>query len=280
MLDIAIIGAGELGGEIAHRLATRNAARAIRLIDDDGRVAEGKALDISQAAAIEAFCTEVSGTAELSAVSGARVVIVADRSRDGAWRDEDGLMLLRRLTQLSARSIVVCADAGHRDLIARGVRDLHIDRRRLFGSAPEALAGGARALVALATNRSPADVALSVLGIPPGHIVIPWNDAAVAGFAATGMLEEPIRRRLDARIVALWPPGRYALAAAVTKAVEAMAGRTRTTLSCFVAPDPSAGQRTRTAVLPVALGPDGIESVLLPSLSVVDRVALDNAMQL
>ena len=50
MREVAIVGAGELGGLTAHALARRNAAGLIRLIDDAGRVAEGKALDISQAA--------------------------------------------------------------------------------------------------------------------------------------------------------------------------------------------------------------------------------------
>jgi hypothetical protein len=51
-------------------------------------------------------------------------------------------------------------------------------------------------------------------------------------------------------------------------------------VSCYVAPDDSAGTRTRTAALPVRIGPTGIESVVVPSLSVVDRIALDNAMLL
>src|SRR5213593_3981656 len=53
MRDVAIIGAGEVGGTLAHALARSNIARVIRLIDDVGRVAEGKALDIAQAASIE-----------------------------------------------------------------------------------------------------------------------------------------------------------------------------------------------------------------------------------
>jgi hypothetical protein len=50
MREVAIVGAGELGGLVAHALARRNSAGVIRLIDDSSRVAEGKALDISQAA--------------------------------------------------------------------------------------------------------------------------------------------------------------------------------------------------------------------------------------
>ena len=189
-------------------------------------------------------------------------------------------MLLRRLTPLTPRGPILCAGASQRELVDRGVRELHLSRDRLFGTAPEALAGGARAVVALAIDGSPGDVALSVLGVPPSQIVIPWEDATSAGFALTRLIDEPVRRRLVARIAALWPPGPYALAAASAKAAGAMFGRTRRVVSCFVAPAGAEGARKRTAALPARLSLSGIERIALPELNGADRVALDNAMLL
>ncbi len=280
MADIAIIGAGRLGGALAHALARRNIAAAIRLVDESGRVAEGKALDVMQAAPIEGFATEVSGSADLSAAGGAAIVVIGDQVSGTEWQGEDGLRLLTRLTQIASRSVILCAGAEHRELIDRGVRELHLPRGRVFGTAPEALAAGARALVALAMDGSPRDVALSVLGVPPAHVVIPWEDATSAGFALTRLMDEPTRRRLSARIAAMWPPGPYSLAAAASKAIDAMFGRTRAIVSCFVAPEDFEGVRTRTAALPVRLTVAGVERVVLPTLSGVNRVALDNAMLL
>jgi malate dehydrogenase len=280
MEHIAIIGAGELGGAVAHMLARRSLAAGIRLVDETGRIAEGKALDITQAAPIEGFATELSGSTDLATASGAAVVIIADRAGGSEWHGADGLMLLRRLTELASRSVILCAGAAQRELVDGGVRELRIPPRRLFGTAPEALAAGARAMVALAIDGSPRDVTLSVLGVPPSRIVIPWEGAAVAGFGVTRLLDEPARRRVGARIAALWPPGPNALASAAVKAVEAMSGRTRAVVSCFAAPDDSEGMRMRTAALPARLCHGGIERIILPSLSVVDRVALDNAMLL
>jgi malate/lactate dehydrogenase len=51
-------------------------------------------------------------------------------------------------------------------------------------------------------------------------------------------------------------------------------------VTCFVAPDDQAGVRTRAAALPVRLSADGIVEVVMPRLSGVERVALDNAMML
>ena len=280
MQEVAIVGAGDLGGALAHALARRNVARTIRLIDEKGRVAEGKALDIAQAAPVEGFATQLSGSADWATAAGAGVVVIADRFGGGEWTGEDGLQLLRQLSRNSQMAVLVCAGAGQRELIERGVRELRIARGRLIGSAPEALASGARAMVALAANGSPRDVSLSVLGIPPSHTVIPWEDATLGGFAVTRLVDEPSRRRIAARIAALWPPGPYALANAAALTIDAVSGRTRRLASCFVAPDTGAGVRSRTAAMPVRLGPAGIVDVVTPSLSVVERVALENAMTL
>jgi malate dehydrogenase len=280
MHEVAIIGAGELGGALAHVLARRDLSRSIRLIDEQGRVAEGKALDIAQAAPVEGFATQLSGSTDISTGAGASVIVIADRLGSGEWLGEDALQLVQRLARSSPGAILLCAGASQREVIHAGVAELRIARTRLFGSAPEALAAGARALVALAVNGSPRDVALSVLGVPPAQTVIPWEDATLAGFALTRLVDEPSRRRLAARVAALWPPGPYALATAATMVIEVMAGRSRRMASCFVGPDTSAGRRMRTGALPVRLGPAGIVDVLTPSLTVVEQVALENAMQI
>jgi len=280
MHEVAIVGAGEIGGALAHVLARRDAARTIRLIDEAGRAAEGKALDIAEAAPVERFATQLSGATDWATAASAAIIVVADRFGAGEWSGDDALQLVRQLARSAPAAVLVCAGSSQREVIDRGVRELHVGRMRLFGSAPEALAGGARALVALAANRSPRDVSLSVLGIPPSHTVIPWEDATLGGFALTRLLDEPSRRRCAARVAALWPPGPYALATAAALVVEAIAGRTRRMASCFVGPDTSSGLQSRTAALPVRLGPAGIAEVVTPSLSVVERVALENAIQL
>src|SRR5262245_34394260 len=278
MREIAIVGAGELGGACAHAIARADVARTITLIDEKGKVAAGKALDITQAAPVEGFATQLSGATDLVNAAGAELVVIADRFGGSEWQGEEALALLRRLQQVASHAIVLCAGVLARELVDRGVRELKLRRTRILGSAPEALAGAARALVALAINGAPSDVSLSVLGVPPSQTVIPWEEATVAGFALVRQLDEPARRRLEAKIASLWPLGPYVLGAAATKVITAVDGRSRQVASCFVAPEPSEGGRTKTAAMPVRLGPSGIVSVVAPSLSVVEKVALDNAM--
>ena len=279
MREVAIVGAGELGGLTAHVVARRDVARSIVLIDENDAIAAGKALDVAQSAPIEGFATQLIGARDIASAAGASVIVIADRM-NGPWPIDDAILLLKRIVVSAPRAVIVCAGSTHHEIVERGVRDLRIDRRRLFGTAPEAFASGARALVALALNGSPHDVALSVLGVPPAHTVIPWEDATVGGFALTRQLDEPTRRAIAARVTALWPPGPYALASAAALAIDVMAGRSRRRVCAFVAPDTASGVRERTAALPVRLSTTGIAEVMVPSLSVVERIALENAMQI
>lgn len=280
MNSVAIIGAGELGGAVAHLLARRDIARHVTLVDESGRVAAGKALDIAQAAPVEGFATQLSGSTDIASGAGAPVIVLAEAVKGGEWQGDAGFQLLQRIAASSPAATIVCAGAHQRELLERGVVELKIPRERLLGTAPEALCGAARALVALSANVSPQDVSLSIVGVPPRHTVVAWDDAAIGGFALTRQLDEPTRRRLAGRIAALWPPGPHALAAAAVTAIASIAGRARRTICCFVGPDTSSGMRARAAALPVRFNRTGISEVLMPSLSVVERVALENAMTL
>jgi malate dehydrogenase len=277
---IVILGAGELGGLLAHALARRGVARDVCLIDEGGRAAEGKALDIMQAAPVEGFSATVSGSPDPSLAGGATAVVIADAFGGGEWHGESALALLTRVCDFAPKALVLCAGASQRELIDRGVRELHIQRSRLIGSAPEALVSGARAVVAAELTMSPSDVALTALGVPPDHLVIPWEDATAGGFSLHRIVNEPTRRRLETDVARLWPPGPYALASAAAKVLDTWLGRSTRRVTCFVAADDSTGQRARTSALPVRLNRTGPIEVVLPELSGRDRVRLDNAMLL
>jgi malate dehydrogenase len=280
MTRVAIVGGGETGSLLAHVLARRHIASDICLIDDNGRAAEGKALDLTQAAPIERFAAAISGSADLSLVAGAQVVAVADPFAANPRHVDNALLLLKRIRDFAPAALIVCTSAADCDVIGRAGRERHASRSRLIGSAPEALVGGVRALAAIELAAAPSDISLSVLGVPPDHIVIPWEDATVRGLSMIRFLSEPARRRLDARAAAVWPPGPYALAAAAGKVIDAAVAGLRRLVACFVAPDDSAGLRARTAALPVRIGPAGVLEIAVPELNARERVRLENAMML
>lgn len=287
MPDVVIVGAGPIGGALAFQLARRDVAPSLALVDPTGHIAAGKALDIAQAGPVEGFSTRVSGTSDVFVATGAPVVVLADTATGEEWGGEDAgdaaLALLRRVGHAShanSPSVVVCAGSTHAAMVERAVREVGLSRLRVFGTAPEALASAVRAIAALEARRSPSEIALTVLGTPPHHVVIPWTQATIGGFTATEVLDEPTQRRLAARVPHLWPPGPLALAAAAARAVLGLCGLSRRGLSAFVAPDDRLGRKERTVAVPVMLSPGGIARIEVAPLSGLDRVALDNALRL
>ena len=271
---IAIIGAGPVGGALAHKLAGRDRVREVRLIDPEGRIAEGKALDIRQSGPVEGFSTVVTADNHLASASGADVAVVADSaSGSGDHKGEAGLALLRQLGANGFRAPIVFAGTEQRDMIARAVSELHFPSSRLAGSAPAALESALRALAGLAIDGSGVEVSLRVVGVPPHSAVVAWEEASAFGQPIASALAPHEMAGLSARIPGLWPPGPYALASAAARVVEAIALGSRRRYSCFV----SLG-RGKVAAMPVELWPDGVRRIVQPSLTRQEQTRLDNAM--
>ena len=279
MSGVAIIGAGDLGGTLAHTLAVRDRINEIRLVDDAADVAAGKALDIRQSCPIERSDLRLSTSGDLAMAIGANVVVMADAAgpRPAEWSGEAGLARLRRVVEQDRDAVVVCAGASQRELMQQAVRDGAAARSRLIGSAPRALESAVRAIVALEADCAARDVTLSVLGVPPHATVVTWDSATIATAPLTGALSDQAIGRLKARVPHLWPPGPYGLASAASDLCEAIASnRGRPTFSCYVAVE----QRPTAAVLAtlVKLGPAGVREHVAPGLSPGEQVEFDDAL--
>ena len=279
MSTAVILGAGETGGATARQLAAIDVVSRIVLVDELGSVAAGKALDIAQSAPVDRYHTAMAGTADVAAVVGAAVIIVADRAAPPAaeWNNEDGLALIKRVSGLNLQAPIICAGTSQASLVERGVNELGISRLRLFGSAPEAMRSAIVAIVALEAGAAPSDISLSVLG-KPSQIIVPWDEAAISGRTATQVLTAAQLARLDARIARLWPPGAYALAGAATRMVRSALTRTPRAHAALVAVSRAEGLPGRSAMLPVMLQASGIATLIAPALSARDQVRYETAL--
>lgn len=278
MSFIAILGAGPLGGAIAQRLAERDRIAEVRLIDPDGTIAQGKALDILQSAPISGFSTRVTASIAIEAAVGGAVAILADAASGHEHSGEDGLALLRRLLRAGLSTPIVCAGTAQRALIAAAVRELHVDRRHILGSAPYALESALRALTGLAIDGSAVEVGLRVVGVPPDAAFAAWEEASVSGQPASAEIQPHVIAGLTARIPTLWPPGPYALGSACARVAEAIARGSRRRFSCFVALD-AGPVRTAVAAMPVELERTGIRRIVAPALTRQERTLLENAIE-
>ena len=280
MTTAAIIGAGDLGGAIAHALARRESVSRVRLVDASAGVAAGKALDIQQSGAIEGFHTNLDGTSDESRITGCTVCIVADRSaRDGGeWQGEEGLAYLSRLAPFLGDAPIVFAGVQQAPLMATLVRESGWPRERLVGSASEAFASAVRAIVAMEARCSPAEVMLTVLGTPPSGLVVPWSEASIGGYALERTLTPVQLTRIEARAAKLWPPAAYTLSLAAATITEAIVRSSRRAFSALTVLGGEFGVRGRVGALPVLLSGSGVVHTRVPSLSTRERVQLETAL--
>jgi malate dehydrogenase len=279
MSFVAIVGCGPLGGAVAHSLALRDRVPEVRLIDSEGSIARGKALDILQSSPIDGFSARVTAADSLEAAAGAAVIVVADAAAGSAEHGgEAGLALLRRIAAAGDRAPIVCGGASQRELIARGVTDLRLDPSRIIGSAPLALESALRALAGIAMDGSGPEIVLRVVGVPPKSAVVAWEEATAGGEPLSALLPAHVIAGLSARIPGLWPPGPYALGAACARIVEALANGTRRRFTCFVAMD-AGPVRAAVTAMPVELEVGAVRRILQPALTRQERTMLENALE-
>jgi len=278
MSTVAIIGAGPLGGALAHTLAGRSRVSEVRLIDPEGRVAEGKALDILQSAPVEQFSTRLTAATSYAAAAGARAIVIADLIAGGEIAGESGLALLRQIAKLDTTAPLLFAGGMQRDLMGRAITEIHIAPRRLIGSAPLALESAVRAVTAALIDVSPADLSIGVAGVPPRAAVIGWDAATAFHQPISDVLAAHHMSAVSSRLPALWPPSPYTLASAATRVAEALANGSRRRYTCFAAIDTGAG-RDLVAAVPVEIVEGGIGKVLEPALSRHERTAFENGLR-
>lgn len=72
---IALVGAGNIGGTLAHLAGLKNLGDIV-VLDVNAGVAQGKALDLEQSSVVEDFDAKITGTSDYAEIAGADVVIV------------------------------------------------------------------------------------------------------------------------------------------------------------------------------------------------------------
>ena len=276
---VAIIGAGPLGGALAHALAERSRVDEVRLIDPEGRIAEGKALDILQSAPVQQFSTRLSAANTFAAAAGASAIVFADLLAGGEIAGEAGLAIVRQIARMDDEAPLVFAGGQQRELMARAIAEIHVAPRRLLGSAPLALESAITALAAAIADVSPADLSIGIAGVPPTDAVIGWDAATAFHRPISTVLAPHQLSALSSRVAALWPPGPYTLASAAARVAEALAHGSRRRYTCFAAIDVSGAGRDMVAAVPVEIVKGGIGKTLEPALSRHERTAFENGLR-
>lgn len=268
---VAILGAGDLGATVARRLAEREIARRVVLVDADEGRAKGKALDLLQAGPVEGFDALIEGAA--AAPPGADALVLADAA-DLEGREAPSRAV--EAVKAAGPSRVVCASSRPAlllDALAAG----GAARDGLLGSAPLAVAAAIRARVASEARVGAEDVALTVMGAPPDTIVVPQGGAVIGGLPAEAVAPGALRRAAAA--LTGRTPGPVALAAAAVEVLALLDSGTDAVRPAYAVARGEYGARGFAFAGPVRLTAGRVAGLVEVALAPVDRVALENAVE-
>lgn len=292
---IAIIGAGNIGGELAGILARKQLGNVVLLdLPERESLAKGKALDLEQDCAIQGYDAHISGTSAWAECEDASVVIVtAGIPRKPGMSRDDLLSVNLKIVRPVAEQIRRWAKGAFVIVLSNPLDAMVYEMKRVTGFPRERVVGMAGVLdsarlqlfLARELGTSVKDVRAMVLGGHGDTMVPVTSYCTVDGIPVRQMitqeqLSQIVRRTAEGggEIVKLmgtsayWAPAR----SAVTMA-EAYLKDEKRLLPCAVYCQGEYGFHDLYIGLPAVIGGGGMERIVSIELSPEERGALERS---
>ncbi len=289
---ITVVGAGNVGGTTAQRLAEKDRYDVV-LVDIVEGVPQGKALDIVQAGPVCGYSSRVVGTNGYEETAGSSVAVITSGipRKPGMSRDEllstNAKIVRSVVTELVARSpevilILVTNPLDAMVHVARRVSGL--PKARILGMAGVLDSARMRAFIAAELNVPGPDVQAMVLG-GHGDTMVPLpryttvKGTSVSELMSKETLDAIVKRTRDggAEIVSLLKTGSafYAPSASAVDMVEAIMRDQKRVLPSAVLCEGEYGLKDVVVGVPVKIGRGGAEQIVEYELTADERAALE-----
>src|SRR6201991_1388213 len=294
---IALIGAGNIGGTLAHLAAAKELGDVV-LFDVVEGVPQGKALDLAQCGPVEGFDANLKGTNDYADIAGADVIIVtAGVARKPGMSRDDLLGINLKVMKAVGEGIkanapdafVICI-TNPLDAMVWALREFcGLPHHKVVGMAGVLDSARFRHFLADELNVSVEDVSAFVLG-GHGDTMVPMpRFSTVAGISLPELVKMGwIKQdRLDqivdrprnggAEIVGLLKTGSayYAPATSAIAMAESYLKDQKRVLPCAVHVNGAYGITDLYVGLPVVIGEKGVERVVELQLTAEEKAGLD-----
>jgi malate dehydrogenase len=285
------VGAGNVGGTAAQRLAEKNTYDVV-LVDIVPGIPQGKALDITQAGPVCGYSTRVVGTNGYDETAGSSIAVITSGipRKPGMSRDEllgtNAKIVKTVVQELVSRSpnIILILVTNPLDAMVHVARRVSgLPKSRVLGMAGVLDTARLRSFVAEELHVPGTGVQAMVLG-GHGDTMVPLvRQTTVGGKPITDRLSAErlnalIKRTQDggAEIVGLLKTGSafYAPSAAAVDMVEAIMNDQKRVLPCAMLCEGEYGLKDVIVGVPVMLGRGGGESIVEYDLTAEERTAL------
>ncbi len=298
---IALIGAGNIGGTLAHLAGLKELGDVVLFDIVDG-VPQGKALDLAQSSPIDGFDAALSGAGNYAAIRGADVVIVtAGIPRKPGMSRDDLLSTNTGIIKLVADGIRKNAPNAFVICITNPLDAMVWVLREASGLPPNMVVGMAgvldsarfRYFLAEEFGVSVEDVTAFVLG-GHGDTMVPLpRYSAVAGIPVPDLIKMgwSTKKRIDqiiqrtraggAEIVGLLKTGSafYAPAAAAIQMAEAYLKDKKRVLPCAAHLSGQYAMRNLYVGVPAVIGGGGVERIVEVQLNARERKSFESSAE-
>jgi len=291
---VTIVGAGNVGATAAQRLAEKELADVV-LIDIIEGVAQGKSLDLAQAAPIEKHDACLTGTGDYEESAGSDIVIITagvtrkpGMSRDDLLAINRGIVknVVRQAARYSPESVLIMVSNPLDAMCHVAMEESGFAKSRVIGMAGVLDSARFRAFIAAELDVSVENVHALVLG-GHGDTMVPLpRFSTVAGVPITELMTPERIGELVARtrvggteIIELLKTGSayYAPAAAVVEMAESILKDKKKILPCAAYLEGEYGIDGLFAGVPVKLGTAGIEQIITLKLTKDEQKMLHNS---
>ena len=282
---VTVVGAGHVGATTAQRLAERDYAD-VHIVDIVEGLAEGKALDMSEAGPVVGYESRVTGsTADYAPTAGSDVVVITSgiarkpgMSRDDLLNTNKKIVgeVTREAVKHSPDAIFVIVSNPLDAMCHVAFDEAGVPSERVVGMAGVLDSARFRTFISWATGASVRDVTGFVMGGHGDTMVPVVSNTNVAGIPLTEMLggaeiDQIVQRTRDggAEIVKHLKTGSayYAPSAAVVEMVDSILLDQKRVLPCAALLSGQWGIDGLYLGVPVTLGAAGIEKIHEVSLS-------------
>jgi malate dehydrogenase len=292
MQKITVVGAGNVGATAAQRLAERELAREIVMVDVADGIPQGKALDQWESAPIEGFDSRVTGSTSYDAAAGSEVFVVTagiarkpGMSRDDLLKTNAGIVrsVSEEIARVAPDSIIVMVSNPLDVMSYVAMKASGFPRERVIGMAGVLDTARYRSFIALELDCSVEDIQALVLG-GHGDTMVPLvSYTAVSGIPLSQLLPEDRiealierTRKGGAEIVAHLKTGSayYAPSSAAVQMVEAIARDKKRILPSAAYLQGEYGHDDIFLGVPCKLGAGGLQEIIEVDLTDEERSAL------
>jgi malate dehydrogenase len=294
---ITVVGAGNVGATTAQRVAEKELARRVVMVDVVDGVPQGKGLDQWQSAPIEGFDSRVIGTNGYEETAGSDIVIITagiarkpGMSRDDLLNTNAGIVkqVSEQIAKTSPNAIIIVVSNPLDVMCYVAKKVTGFPRERVIGMAGVLDTARYRAFLADALDISVRDIQAMVLG-GHGDTMVPLvSYTTVSGIPVTQLID---RKKLDeivdrtrnggAEIVKYLKTGSayYAPSSGAVQMAEAIVFDQKRILPCAAWLEGEYGMSGLFLGVPVKLGRGGVEKVLEVELTSDERAALDRSAE-